>query len=348
MREIDFVMPWVDGEDIEWQAQKKHYAAMDTVISQGDANSDSRYRDWGLLRYWFRSIERFAPWVNKVFFVTCGQKPEWLDESHPKLRLVNHRDYIPSDYLPTFNSNTIELNLHRIDDLSEHFVLFNDDVFLLQPVEPEFFFRDGYPVLPCELGIPYKIGYSNISRVAVNNCGILRISKDVERLVWKNWRKLFNIRQLGINRALKNFLAFLVNRIIIPGNFGHMTHAHLKSTFEEIWKKQPVIMDRVSRHKFRHDDCVNHYRASAWNMVEGHFFPVNEKDRGHFMSICCDSDEFVGKLVISQSYPLICINDDGVTDGTFEQWSVGMRKAFHEILPDKSEFEKFDVKEGEF
>ncbi len=88
-----------------------------------DANADCRYRDYGLLRYWFRSVERFAPWVNRMFFVTCGQKPEWLDENNPRLRLVNHADYIPAACLPTFQSNTIELNLHRIPDLSERFVL---------------------------------------------------------------------------------------------------------------------------------------------------------------------------------------------------------------------------------
>lgn len=56
-----------------------------------------------------------------------GQKPERLNENHPKLVLMNHKDYIPSDYLPTFNSQTIKLNLHRIPDLSEKFVLFIDD-----------------------------------------------------------------------------------------------------------------------------------------------------------------------------------------------------------------------------
>ena len=348
MHKIDFVLPWVDGEDVLWQTQKDHYAALDTNMSQTmsrvDSNSKSRYRDWGLLRYWFRAIERFAPWVNNVFFVTCGQKPEWLDESHPKLQLVNHSDYIPSPYLPTFNSNTIELNLHRINSLSEHFVLFNDDVFLLQPVKPEFFFRDGYPVLACDLGIPYKIGYNNISRVAVNNCGILRISKNVEQLVWKNWTKFFNIHQLGIRRALKNLVSFVINRIMLPGNFGHLAHPHLKSTFSEIWAKQPVILDRVSRHKFRHDDCINHYLASAWNMTDGHFFPVLEKKRGSFKCITSDNLDSISQLIKCQTYPLVCINDEDVNDDIFQRWSTEIKHAFHEILPEKSEFEKFDIR----
>ena len=76
MDKIDFVLPWVDGSDKEWIAQKNQYMATRTNILSGDpeANAGNRYRDYGLLKYWFRSVERFAPWVNRVFFVTCGQK----------------------------------------------------------------------------------------------------------------------------------------------------------------------------------------------------------------------------------------------------------------------------------
>lgn len=95
MDKIDFVLPWVDGSDKDWIALKNKYkAAVNGELSHDpEANADCRYRDYGLLKYWFRGVERFAPWVNRVFFVTCGQKPDWLDESNPKLRLVNHTDY---------------------------------------------------------------------------------------------------------------------------------------------------------------------------------------------------------------------------------------------------------------
>ena len=41
------------------------------------------------------------------------------------------QDYIPAECLPTFSANTIEMNVHRIPSLAEHFVFFNDDFFLL-------------------------------------------------------------------------------------------------------------------------------------------------------------------------------------------------------------------------
>ena len=107
----------------------------------------------GTLKYWFRGVENYAPWVKQIHFVTCGHLPEWLNINHPKIHIVNHKDYIPEQYLPTFSSHVIELNMHRIPGLSEHFVNFNDDVFLTQPVKPEDFFQDGKPLI-CSLGNP--------------------------------------------------------------------------------------------------------------------------------------------------------------------------------------------------
>ena len=67
-QEIDFVITWVDGSDQEWRREKALYnpeAGMD--------NDAERYRDWDLLKFWFRGVEKFAPWVRRVYFV-CDQK----------------------------------------------------------------------------------------------------------------------------------------------------------------------------------------------------------------------------------------------------------------------------------
>ena len=119
---IDFVMIWVDGGDIEWRKEKNKYAG----LPDDEINGEIRFRDWDNLKYWFRGVEKFAPWVNNVYFVTCGHYPKWLNLDCPKLKFVKHEDYIPKEYLPTFSANPIEINLHRIEGLSEKFVYFND------------------------------------------------------------------------------------------------------------------------------------------------------------------------------------------------------------------------------
>ena len=89
--DIDFVITWVDMNDPKWQAEFAKYARHKGNEKNGV--SEARFRDYGFLRYWFRGVEKFAPWVRKIHFVTSGQKPEWLDANHPKLNLVSHKDY---------------------------------------------------------------------------------------------------------------------------------------------------------------------------------------------------------------------------------------------------------------
>ena len=74
MMDIDIVVLWVDGSDPAWLKEKSKYQDIKTT----DANSDNRFRDWGLMKYWFRAIEQFAPWVRTIHFVTWGHMPDFL------------------------------------------------------------------------------------------------------------------------------------------------------------------------------------------------------------------------------------------------------------------------------
>ncbi|HGF7620540.1 TPA: Stealth CR1 domain-containing protein, partial [Enterococcus faecium] len=87
---IDFVITWVDESDALWKKSKDNYA-LEYNMKLNDA---SRYRDWGFLKYWFRSVEKNAPWVNRIYFVTEGHLPEWLDLSYEKLKVIKHSDFI--------------------------------------------------------------------------------------------------------------------------------------------------------------------------------------------------------------------------------------------------------------
>lgn len=142
MEPIDFVVTWVDGSDPVW-IEKKNKAVAE---SGSDFAYEHRYRDWGIFKYWFRGVQEYAPWVNKVYLVTDGQLPDWINLECEKLVHVRHDQIIDSQFLPTFNTNAIELAVSRIPGLSEHFVLFNDDTFINQPIDPEYFFVDGLPV----------------------------------------------------------------------------------------------------------------------------------------------------------------------------------------------------------
>lgn len=369
--QIDFVVPWVDGTDPKWLSAKRHWETIistDTPLLDEEANADCRYRDNGLLRYWFRSVEKYAPWVNRIFFVTCGQKPVWLEEAHPKLCLISHQEYIPEEFLPTFNSSTIELNLHRINELSEHFVLFNDDMFLLKPVLPEFFFRNGLPVLECDLQIPEWFYFHDFAKVLLNNTHLLNSDKDIGEKIWQHRDKWFNIPALGLRRAIHNFFLYHFNRNLIVGDYQHMALPHLKSTFAEIWRKKEAYLVRVCQNKFRSDNLINQWLACAWNQIEGKFYPANKytfANARHANSIgqwvwhklvdaaslkpnikmnvytevnllnVCDICSAIRKPISYQ----ICLNDKLENDAA-KHCNQELAKAFNDILPERSSFEK--------
>ena len=215
----------------------------------------------------------------------------------------------------------------------------NDDRFFWRPVKPEFFFKKGLPVIPCDLGIPRWLGYNNASRVIINNHGVLKQSMDMERPVWNHIWKFTDIRALGFARAAKNIAAMIVNRTVIEGTFGHLAMAHLKSTFDEIWRAQPRIMDQTSRSRFRCDDGVNHWLASAWNMIPGRFYPANEKRNGVLHMVNDKELAAICDTIRQQRYPQICLTDKGNFD-ELERCFGQISAAFDELLPEKSSFEK--------
>lgn len=135
---IDVVYTWVDGSDPQWQRRR---AALAGGGYHAQAANAARYANRDELRYSLRSLYLYAPWVRHIYLVTDRQVPNWLAVSHPGITVVDHHDIFDDpSVLPTFNSHAIETRLHHIDGLAEHFLYFNDDVFLGSPVTPQDFF----------------------------------------------------------------------------------------------------------------------------------------------------------------------------------------------------------------
>lgn len=343
METIDFVIPWVDDTDPEWRTRKRvawnqFMGIEQPVTEQEGSNGECRYRDMGMLEYWFRSVEKFAPWVNRIFFVTCGQKPAWLNEKHPKLVLVDHKDYIPSAYLPTFNAGPIELNYHRIPELSEHFVVFNDDVLLIRPVKPEFFFVHGEPCLPANLTPCDYFGYDFWSFLCFSDYVALNDHFNLFDSIGKNRNRWFNVKKLGVKTAIKNFLSYKINRTIIIRGYEHLANAHLKSTYREVWDTCSSLLDETSRHPFRTIGQVNQWLFCAWNQATGRFHPEKPFSHGSHYNISKGNLDEICSVIREQRVPQICLNDSAANDDP-EKCFADIRQALEAILPEKSQFE---------
>ena len=330
---IDIVILWVDGSDPAWLEEKSKYAPP----TAKDSNSVNRYRDWGLLPYWFRAIEKHAPWVRKVHLVTWGHVPAFLNLNAPKLNVVKHTDFIPEEYLPTFSSHTIEMNIHRIPDLAEHFIYFNDDMFLLRPMEETEFFRNG---LPCTYGreVPWAFnGDVGIWEHAVaNNLGVINAHFPKKAAIAHHKDKFYS-KCYGWKNNLRTFML----NTLFPDHFTgfrnlHAPAAYRKQTFEAVWAAEPALLSSTCRDKFRQAANVNQWVCLWWQVASGNFEPGIVDNV--VASVTAENLEEMCRIVEGQTHDFVCINDpDGDVD--VDALSARLKQAFEAILPVKSSFE---------
>lgn len=334
MNDIDFVIPWVDGSDKAWQKSFNQYAPKSAQID--DARAE-RYRDWGLLKYWFRGVEQFTPWVRKVHFITCGQLPEWLNPDAPKLHWVKHEDYMPKEILPVFNSHPIELNLHRINGLSDKFVYFNDDTFITRTLPEERFFKNN---LPCDMAVCNLLQPTNegpMTHIMANNMAIINAHFNKHQAIKNHWRKWFNCTYGA--QQFRTLLLYPWPEFSILYEH-HQPNAYLKSTFEEIWAQDGDHLMATSMTRFRDISNCNQWLMRDWRMVKGEFEPINVAAGSRSCMFGKDSFEEIIRDIKEQHYQLLCINDNSLTPAQIDQMQPVLIQAFESILPNKSSFEK--------
>ncbi|MEU6843311.1 stealth family protein [Streptomyces sp. NPDC046716] len=217
---VDAVYTWVDGNDPVWQRRK---ATAKGEAYHAESASDARFISRDELRYSVRSLHLFAPWIRNIYIVTDDQVPPWLREDIPGLRIASHREIFhnPAD-LPTFNSHSIESQLHHIEGLAEHFLYFNDDMFMGRPVAPHAFFT------------PSGVARYFPSRNRIPQGPVVETDTPVDA-------------------ACKNNRALLYERFgrVITQPMEHIPYALRRSSMEEAERDFPEAWARTSASRFR-------------------------------------------------------------------------------------------------
>lgn len=333
---IDIVIPWVDGNDPEWIAEKNDMKSI--YCGDEKSNSNIRFASWDNLHYWFRAIEQFMPWVNKIFFITWGHIPSFLNINHPKLRIVKHDEYIPSKYLPTYNSGTIEMNVHRILDLSENYIMFNDDCIPIQYIDEEYYFKNN---MVCDEAVENIIVASEFGTVGsaarymqVNNMIIINRhfkKREVQKKNWEKWYCEDYGELLERTKSLSYWNDF-------PGiHDPHVPVGLKKSILDKIWKLEYRGLDKASKNYFRAYSDINHYLVRYWNLCEGNFYP--RRTLGKCFFVDKNNVKQIADVIRYQKEQMICINENCVGE-EFEYVKKEINKALEELLPNKSSFEK--------
>ncbi len=327
---IDIVILWVDDSDPVWRAKKDKYGE-----TYGISHQSERFRDWDNLRYLFRGIERFAPWINHIFLVTDNQKPTWL-LGHDKLTIVDHKDFMKKDFLPTFNSRALELNLHKIPNLAEQFIYFNDDMYIINNVVPEDFFVMGKPRHLAALNAIMPIKNNQMSQVIFNNTTLINDNFNKYQTLSKGFFKWFNLKH-G-KEIIRTFMLF-----IFPFFSGfkqtHLVGNYKKKTYKTIWNKYENEMMKTSKSKFRDFSNFNQWLISDWQLASNNFVPQKRKF-GKVFQLSTNESVIKCKMhIMNKKTKVICVNDTEMLKD-FEFAKKHINEAFESVLPSKSSFEE--------
>jgi len=338
---IDFVLPWVDPDDKKWQEKRSEFSGNYNKM----ANSDARFRDFDTLKFVFRSIEKNCPWFNKIYLITEGHRPKWLNDN-PKVEVITHQElYFNKDDLPVFNSSSIEMNLPNIKGLSERFVYLNDDMIFYNFLSKERFFKHDKPVDFFSTSLikrgrlfrflkGEKIWVDSLN----NNLDLINKSKEIKKL--RN-EYLYD-DSYGFIDKLNNFISKNILGKVLW--FGHWHHPqpYLKSTLVDVYDKFSEQMSISSRNKFRKSNDYTHYIFRYWHLMSGEFYPEKNND-GYIKNICSveDANETVKYLTDNQKVNFLCLNDDENLDSKDEVEIFSIINGFLENkFPEKSSFER--------
>ncbi|NBM18086.1 stealth family protein [Streptomyces sp. GC420] len=312
---IDVVYTWVDGDDPALAAKREAYlngSAAASRIHEREVGA-SRYVSRDELKYSLRSLEMYAPFVRNIYIVTDGQTPDWLDTKADGVRVVDHKEiFSDQDALPVFNSHAIETQLHHIDGLSEHYLYFNDDVFLGRPVTAGHFFHgNGIAKLPFsthQLGV----GDPHPDEPAPNSAG-------------KNIRELLR----------EAHGRFTVNK------FKHVPHPQIRSVMHEIEQRYAEDVRRTSRSRFRATTDIamgasfHHHHAYLTGRAVAGSFRLRYVDIGH-----ADAAERLGELRNARKYDFFCLNDVNASAEEQERVDARLRDFLDSYFPFPSRWER--------
>ena len=279
---MDMVYTYVNQNDINWQEKKKYIynAYFDPVINNKDSNSNTRFNDNNEIMYSLRSIEKFIDFIENIYIVVSNieQIPKWINNE--KINFITHSEIIPQEFLPTFNSQVIELYIHKIPNLSEKFIYFNDDMIVGTHIKMTDFVQNSkaiFYVSPdlSKTGIPSsnEIGYRSAWK---NSNGWLD-----NKYVKEPRYKLYHTPIIVLKNVYSDLIKIMEKEVLLTS----------KSKFRSI-NDYNIICSVYPYHcyyshigMFSNDECINIFEDDSINLKEKYnkikyssikFFCVNE------------------------------------------------------------------------
>lgn len=321
---VDVVLLWVDGADPLWQKKKAQYKG-NAFSSYVKHDAPSRYRSWNMIDYCLECILLNVRWVRQIFLVTDNQIPANLSAIQAvnpaiPINVIDHRQIIADEYLPTFNSFSIMSFLHKIPNLSEVFLYLNDDTFLFGQTKRNEFLSDSGNLL-----VSRHWNDPNEESLKTLRDHFMQWALDLKL---KTKRKL-NYVAFGLRKSFVHYFLTLdntekltskfckergVRRLYLPPHFPTL---YLKSGFQYAQDHFPRQIHRTRSNRLRSlgDICV---QTIALNYAYSLGLVELQQTREIFIGMTRELNKVREALAISYNHDVVCINDDIEDDGPIE------------------------------
>jgi len=98
------------------------------------------HQNYDYFRFFVRSYSEYLQWTRRVYIVVPDAEgaPSFI-RNGTHFYIVPHRQFIPSQYLPTFNTRVVEWHLHRLPQITEEFIVVSQNTFFLYHLLPTHF-----------------------------------------------------------------------------------------------------------------------------------------------------------------------------------------------------------------
>ena len=270
--------------------------------------NENRFRSYGVLDLQVKGIRKYMPYVNNIFIVVSDKEQvEGIDLNG--CTIITHDMIIPQKYLPCFNSCTIEMFLHKIPDLSEEFIYFNDDIFVINDIPEKYWFIKHKPNLWVD-------------------------PKDFDKEDTNIYhRNLYNSTRL-ISEELKYHS--YKNKYL---RFSHSARPFLKSSCERVFNKHILyILNSLTR--TRHSKNLN---MTVFNCYDYFSLNYNKVDKNYSYFDNYNINDIVN-TIYKKEKPIICVNDSDYYN--FDIFKDNLRKSLEaNILGKKYILTKKQIKE---
>jgi hypothetical protein len=271
------------------------------------------------LQYSLRSIDLYAPWVNKIYILTDYPKnyPSWIKNDTNKIIMIDTTETFPHpSYLPNSNSNAIESTISNIKNLSEHYIYFCDDIFLGKKTKyTDFFTYDGKAIVD-----KYVLETSPILINEKNNINNIKYPPSTGRM------------------------------------YKHIPIPQIKSCVQEFYEEYSEYIHWVRMTKKRNnkgfDVCQSnglntpcqqiHYPICKYMYAQNKAIPIDNDNskRAIFVKNKYDNLIYALNRIIVIKPLFFCINDDQTDVSKREEARNTVLDFFEVYFPNKPEFEK--------